>query len=293
MNDVIILASGSLGEVALVHLNRTANIKAILTDRSSTNIHEISIQEDIPCFIGNPRNGKAYDFIKDISCDIILSINYLFIIKEDIIKHPKHYAINLHGSLLPKYRGRTPHVWSIINGEKETGVTAHLIEEDVDKGDIIIQQKINIEPHDSGGSIIDKFRTIYPQVIDNLMYSIQSNTINFYAQDNSKATYYGKRTPLDGCIQWNWHDQRIINWIRAQKTPYPGAFSIYRNQKVIIHSAQPETMGYSNSIPNGTILEVGSNYLIVKCPNKAVRIFDIEQFTNYQFSPNTTFDEHC
>ena len=95
----------------------------MFTDTRSKEIVNFCIKNYIPYFIGNPRNDKAVDFIKKFPTDVILSINYLFIINSDLIKLPRKYAINFHGSLLPKYRGRTPHIWSIINNEKETNVS--------------------------------------------------------------------------------------------------------------------------------------------------------------------------
>ena len=122
-----VLCSGGLGFDTLVKIHKEYQIKFILTDEKSIEIIQFSKEQEIPLFIGNPRNGTGYQFIKNISVDVITSINYLFLIANDIISHPEKLIFNIHGSLLPKYRGRTPHVWAIINGEKKTGITAHLI----------------------------------------------------------------------------------------------------------------------------------------------------------------------
>jgi methionyl-tRNA formyltransferase len=99
-----------------------------------------------------------------IETDLILSINYLFLLDEEMIsKLP--LAINIHGSLLPKYRGRTPHVWSIINGETKTGVTAHIIDADCDTGDIVKQIVVPIEKDDTGATILEKYEKIYPELL--------------------------------------------------------------------------------------------------------------------------------
>src|SRR5690606_38202127 len=116
----------------------------------------------ITLFIGNPRNGRGHAFLKNYSFDVLLSVNYLYLIEEDLIKMPRRFAINLHGSLLPKYRGRTPHVWAIINGEKKTGVTAHLITKGCDEGPIVSQIQIPIEIQDTGNDILNKFKQKYP-----------------------------------------------------------------------------------------------------------------------------------
>src|SRR5215212_8517635 len=134
-----ILASGELGRICLENLIKSQHINLIFTDSKSTGIVELAKVNNISCFTGKP-NGRAKEFLADFTTDVILSVNYLFIVDGNILSHPAKYAINFHGSLLPKYRGRTPHVWAIINNEKETGVTAHLMTEGCDEGDIVLQQ---------------------------------------------------------------------------------------------------------------------------------------------------------
>ena len=153
-----ILSSGNLGKDILEKIILNFNVVFVLTDINSQGILSLCKDNKVPYFKGNPRNGIGYDFIKKIEVDIIVSINYLFLIEKDIIQHSKQLTFNIHGSLLPKYRGRTPHVWSIINNEKETGITAHVIDEGCDTGDIISQIKIPINQIETGAEILNKFK---------------------------------------------------------------------------------------------------------------------------------------
>ena len=136
-----VLASGKLGFIILKQIYFKYNIKFVLSDNKSSDIHNFCSKNKIPNFNGNPRTKNAYYFIKNIKVKIIVSVNYLFIINNDIINHADLMSINVHGSLLPKYRGRTPHVWAIINGEKEAGITIHKIEEGCDTGTSILNKK--------------------------------------------------------------------------------------------------------------------------------------------------------
>ena len=154
------------------------------------------------------------------------------------------YAINIHGSLLPKYRGSTPHVWAIINGEKEAGITAHFIDESVDNGDIVHQIKVPIQDDDTGAMILKKYNQQYPLLIKKILIDIKCDSLKVRAQDATKATYFGKRTPEDGHINWNWSKERIRNWIRAQAHPYPGAFFFINNVKVIVNKASFCDLGF-------------------------------------------------
>jgi len=234
MLNIGVLCSGALGLSTLEHIVKNHSVQFVLTDKKSDAIIKFSKKKGIPVFAGNPRNGKGLTFIKPIEVDIIASINYLFLIEEDIIKHAKKLAFNIHGSLLPKYRGRTPHVWAIINGEKQAGITAHIIDANCDTGDIIHQLTVKIESENTGADILKKYAELYIPLVDKVLLAIENDDLKSTPQDSSKATYFGKRTPEDGEINWNWNKENIRNWVRAQAYPYPGAFTFFDNEKVII-----------------------------------------------------------
>jgi len=277
MKPICLLVSGNLGQTVFQYLyEKNFPIQSVMTNRTSDSIIEFAQQKNIPIFIGNPRKGKASTFIQStIDCDILLSVNYLYIIEKDLIDVAKKYAINIHGSLLPKYRGRTPHVWAIINGEKETGITAHLIDPLVDKGDIIEQMFIPIKETDTGGMILQKYATVYPTFIAMVLEIAQSDQMKLQIQNEREASYFGKRTPADGQINWSWCKERIYNWIRAQAKPYPGAFTFLKKQKIIIHKAIFSKAGFHQNQANGTILKSGDQ-IIIKTPNGALEISDLE-----------------
>ncbi|WP_205508558.1 methionyl-tRNA formyltransferase [Longitalea arenae] len=282
-----ILASGRLGAICTERLLKTKRISFVFTDKFSTGVIELCNKGGIPLFVGNPRNGKAASFIEQFKVDVLLSINYLFIVEKDIINLARKYAINLHGSLLPKYRGRTPHVWAIINNEKETGITAHLITEGCDEGDIVFQEKITINDSDTGATLLEKFNERYPAIISKVIDMIENHTIMPVKQNNAEATYFGKRTPLDGEINWNWQKEQINNWVRAQARPYPGAFTFYENTKVIIHKIEYVNTGFHQNDQNGKILN--ADQLIVKTPNGAVRLVDFEKENHIIFKIGNVF----
>ena len=266
-----ILSSGNLGKDTLEKIILNFNVVFVLTDSNSQGILSLCEENKIPYFKGNPRNSKGYDFIKKIEVDIIVSINYLFLIEKDIIQHSKQLTFNIHGSLLSKYRGRTPHVWSIINNEKETGITAHVIDEGCDTGDIISQIKIPINEIETGAEILNKFKLEYYNLILGIFKKLNSGKLELIKQDEQLATYFGKRTPEDGRINWNWQKDRIKNWVRAQAYPYPGAFSYVNNQKLIIDKVKDCSYGFRFDTENGTVLALTPN-IVVKTTNGALEI---------------------
>ncbi|HBL78247.1 MAG: hypothetical protein A2W90_16670 [Bacteroidetes bacterium GWF2_42_66] len=286
------LCSGALGLQTLKALNRSLLPQFIFTDKNSVDIIEFAGKHSIPIFVGNPRKNVPSSFLKIFDTDIIFSINYLFIVEENIMNHPRLYAINFHGSLLPKYRGRTPHVWAIINGEKETGITAHIMEKGCDTGDILSQKKIEIQENDTGANILERYKAIYPQMVEELIEKIEGNSIKRVKQDNTKATYFGKRTPGDGQINWNWQKERIRNWVRAQADPYPGAFTKINNSKLTINQIRFTEHGYDESMPNGLILATNPK-IMVKTPNGVVELTKTRENISTTLKPNDKFDSPC
>jgi len=277
MNRICLLVSGNLGYVVLLDLFQSKiNIASVFTNKKSVDIIAFCNANNIPFFTGNPRNGKASEFLESQTSDILLSVNYLFIIDNHMINHPKFFAVNFHGSLLPKYRGRTPHVWAIINNEKYTGVTAHLINEKVDDGDIIDQLKIEIDYNDTGGSILEKFFRLYPEFIKSVLTKLVTNNYQLKRQKASLATYFGKRSPDDGLINWNWQRDRIRNWIRAQAKPYPGAFTFFEGRKITIHKAEMSEDGFHFNDLNGLIVNYENQKITVKTPNGCLLLSEIE-----------------
>lgn len=274
-----ICVSGALGLTVLQRLVASPiTIKCVLTDRHSDGIIEYCEQQNIPVFAGNPRNGKAVNWLGEqrIEFENLLSINYLFILEPDVLNKATGYAVNFHGSLLPKYRGRTPHVWAIINGEKQTGVTAHLMNANCDDGDIVRQVIVPIEEEDTGAIILEKYKALYPGLVLQVVEDIESGRVNCQKQDITKATYFGKRTPDDGQINWNWQKERIRNWVRAQANPYPGAFTFLKDNKIIINKIEYSDLGFTDTMVNGLVVAVIDGVPYVKTQNGVVKLVDVE-----------------
>ena len=276
-----VLCSGELGLNTLVKIIRDHLVSFVMTDKKSINIIELCRKNDIPNFTGNPRKGKGFSFIKNFDVDLIVSINYLFLIEDDIINHSNKLTFNIHGSLLPKYRGRTPHVWAIINGETTTGVTAHKIDSGCDTGEIIRQVKIPIKKDDTGATILSKYTTLYYPLIKAVIKDVKKSSLKLRIQSEQDASFYGKRTPEDGEINWNWPKENIRNWVRAQAYPYPGAFTFYNGKKIIIDKVSFCDHKVNKNQINGTILK-SKPQVIVKTNNGALRLDKIR-------SENCTF----
>lgn len=274
-----VCASASYGFTVLKTLyEKGLDIACVLTNKKSSDIINLVEQYHTPYFAGNPREGKAYKWIKEnrLEFDNILSVNYLFILEGDVLSLAKKYAVNIHGSLLPRYRGRTPTVWSVINGETETGATAHLMNEKCDDGEIIRQEKLTIGPDDTAGMVDDRFFEMYPGFVWQVVQDVEKGDFPRIKQDPKLATYFGKRTPDMGGINWDWQKERIRNWVRAQAQPwFPGAFTYCNGEKVIINKISYSPLGFIYDMPNGLVLEIEEGHPMVKTPNGVIRLEEI------------------
>ena len=281
--NLALFVSGGLGFKVLDHLMESKHsIKCVYTDSNSNEIIDTANDNHLPIFIGNPRNERALRFIDAHTIDIILSVNYLFLI-ERLLFSKAELAVNIHGSLLPKYRGRTPHVWAIINNESKTGVTAHLIDDGCDTGDIIKQKEVVINNNDRGADILEKFNKLYIPLVDEILIDFERGSITPIPQNNKNATFFGKRTPDDGRINWGWQKERIRNWVRAQAYPYPGAFTYYQglDEKVIIDEVVFSDKGFNETDRNGLIVSL--NPICVKTPNGVLEIRNIRNLERLSF----------
>ncbi len=273
--SIALLVCGGLGLEALQSLNSDHSITFVFTDSKSLSVIQYCKTNAIPFFSSNPRRGSGANFlnINQLSKpDILFSINYKYIIEDDIFNFCEIIALNVHGSLLPKYRGRTPLIWAIINGEEKTGITIHEIDAGCDTGGIILQQEVTIPVSATGHEMIEVFKTLYTTMVRQSIQLIKSGSYKVIKQIEKEATFYGRRTPEDGEINWEWSSSRIYNWVRALSPPYPGAFSYVCNQKFIIEKVTKIEHPFSPLQKNGTVIGFIANSPIIKCQDGCILV---------------------
>jgi len=189
------------------------------------------------------QKAEYYDFFYNISkfnLDIIFSNSYSMYISPEILHIPKYGAINIHYSMLPKYRGANPIQWAMINGEYYVGVTIHYMTERIDAGDIITQQLIVICPEDTWVNVVERCKRISDLMITTEIPKIFDGTNKRTKQDERFATYYPRRTPEDGEIIWTMPTIDIYNKIRALVKPHPGVFYTDKSgNKIVITDMKP------------------------------------------------------
>jgi len=204
--------------------------------------------------------------IREMQPDILFSFYYRNMVGQEILAIPPSGCINLHGSLLPRYRGRCPVNWVLVHGEKETGVSLHYMTPKPDDGDIIAQKIVSIDDTDTALTLFAKMDQAASVLLDEALPEIMEGTNVRIPQDGGLASYYGGRGPQDGEIHWNQSAETIRNLVRAVTRPYPGAFTYLVNRKFTIWQASVVPRPQS-AVP-GTV--IATNPLTIACGEDAL-----------------------
>ena len=274
----VVLAYHNIGCAGIEALLRGGfEIAAIFTHKDDQNeniwfdsVAEFAASRNIQVFAPEDINHPMWvRKIKELEPDIIFSFYYRHMVGPSILEIPPAGCLNLHGSLLPGYRGRSPINWALVNGEKETGVTLHYMTLRPDNGDIVCQEKIRISDDDTAISLHEKAVAASSRMLDGILPQIKDGPAPRYPQDHSHATYYGGRRPGDGEIDWRGTASEVRNLIRAVTRPYPGAFSYVGDRKCFFWkvSEQPES---GAAFAPGTIVSVDP--FVIACGKGAVRV---------------------
>jgi methionyl-tRNA formyltransferase len=219
-----------------------------------------------------PEKLKDPNFIGDLKVlngDLFVIVAYR-ILPEEIYSIPPKGAFNLHASLLPKYRGAAPIQWALINGEKETGVTTFFLQKKVDTGDMIIQEKIDIEPYDNLESLHDKLSELGAKVVLDTVNLIDKNEATTISQNNELATPAPKIDKETGQIDWHKSAEDIHNLIRGL-SPYPGAYFIKNGKTYKIYESSIKEL----ELAPGEIRE-NKKEIVVGCGDKSISILKIQ-----------------
>jgi methionyl-tRNA formyltransferase len=239
---VVFFGEDSFSAVVLQSLiDAGYRILMVISPHYENNIHKrlelLTLRNEIPYF--REKHINSPDVVKKLKNEIpnfIITAHFEKLLSSEIIHIPTHGCINLHPSLLPYYRGLAPQHWPIINGDTKTGVTVHFINEEADKGDIILQEIIDIDPDIYVSDLQLKFIKIYRKIVVDALKLIQTNRIQLIPQAHLLGTYYGKLKIHQCEIKPSMTIEEAYALIRAVSKPYHGAFwgkyIIWRAQRV-------------------------------------------------------------
>jgi methionyl-tRNA formyltransferase len=220
------------------------------------------------------KDEEVIDKIKEVNPDLIVVVAYGKILPKEIIDIPKYGIINVHSSLLPKYRGASPIHSAILNGDKESGVSIMYIEEGLDSGDVILKETCEITEDDTLGTLHDRLKELGAIGLEKALKLIEVGEVKAEKQDDSKATFVKPITKEQAKIDWNNTKEVIFNQIRGLN-PFPGAYTHNeKNENIKIYKSEKLEKEYVGE--NGTVVEMTKKGPVVKVANGALRLLEIK-----------------
>jgi len=239
---VVFVTHNDLGLACIDELDRLgADIVGVLTrpqrpdisDQTDvagfTETHDVSVHE-----VESVNTEEVRETIEGYDPDLLFVVGWSELVSQEVLELPTTAALGMHPAPLPRSRGRVPIAWSLIKGPEETALSFFHLVEDADAGDLVGQQPINVDIEDDAASLYGKVIDAGRELIRTHYPEFEDGTIPRTPQDDGKATWWPKRTPQHGLIDWNGSPRTVYDWIRGQTHPYPGAFSFLDGQRVTI-----------------------------------------------------------
>lgn len=226
-------------------------------------VKELALANDIPVYQPTKlRDGTATELIKSLEPDILVVVAYGRILPDDMLAVPKYGAINVHASLLPKYRGAAPIQWAVLNGDKVTGVSTMYLASEMDTGDIIYTDETEIGEFETSGELFDRLMVMGAELLDRTLRDIEAGTAPRLEQDHSKASYVKMLDKSISPIDWNKSARGVIKWIYGLQ-PWPTATAEIDGKVFKIYAAE-YTSNKTDKAP-GSIVSAGRHGIEIAC----------------------------
>lgn len=238
----------------------------------NTAVHDEATKRGLPILAPKSLKSKAlHESIRQLDPDLIVVIAFR-ILPESLYTIPKLGAINIHGSLLPKYRGPAPINWALINGESETGLTSFFLKPTIDTGDMILQEKTAIGPDENFDQLYTRLSAMSGPMLLKTLDLIENDRVELKVQDSALASPAPKITPYNATIDFGFPAEKVRNFIRGLATS-PGAATTFRDKKVKLLAGRVSDKN-DNNLPPGSVLD-DAKRLLIQCANSAIEITQI------------------
>lgn len=225
-------------------------------------VADLAAEHGIPVEVRDRPDDRLLDALKAADPDVIVATNWRTWIPPQIFDLPRLGTLNVHDSLLPAYAGFSPLIWALLNGEPEVGVTAHMMDGELDAGDIVLQRSVPVGPRDTTADLFHKTLALFgPITVDGLALIADGKT-DRVPQDRSKASFFHKRSDEDSRIDWTWTAEELDRLIRAQCDPYPNAYAFHRGTRLRIVAASVSEGAYGGT-PGRIFIREGDAVVIV------------------------------
>jgi UDP-4-amino-4-deoxy-L-arabinose formyltransferase/UDP-glucuronic acid dehydrogenase (UDP-4-keto-hexauronic acid decarboxylating) len=223
---------------------------------------------------GDLKTDAFADLVAGYRPDFIFSFYFRWMITTRVLALAPRGAFNLHGSLLPRYRGRAPVNWVLVNGERETGVSLHTMVAKADAGDLVDQERVPIADDDTALALYRKLEPAAQRLLDRALPLLREGRAHLRPMDLTEGSYFGGRSPEDGRFEWGWPAERIYNLVRAVTHPYPGAFTDVGGTRLLVWWAVPVAAPGAGA--PGTVLAADGGGITVAAGDGALRLVTVQ-----------------
>ena len=236
-------------------------------------VKEWALENALPLFeFSDINSAESIQRLKDLGADLFIVISFGVIFSKEFIAIPRRMTLNVHPSLLPRYRGAAPMPWALINGDKETGVSIVRVVEKLDAGDILLQKKIDILPEDDIVSLEEMLSLVGAEALLESIYLLEKGSAAFARQDEKRSCYARKLTKEDGHIQWAAPASEIRNRVRAMVV-WPGSHCFYKGHRIILlETAVSGSAPVSKSRPGTVIAASRSEGILIATGDAPLKI---------------------
>ena len=239
-------------------------------------VKQFAMSKGLPVFqpekIGEP---SAVRKLAEKNPDLFVTCAFGQVETTDVLNIPKYGTVNVHASLLPKYRGAAPINWAIINGEKKTGITTMMTVLKMDAGDILLQEEIEINDDMTAGQLHDRMSVLGAELLIKTIRKIEEGTIERIPQNESEVTFASRITGMTGKIDWNSTARQIHNLVRGTN-PWPGAFSFFKGERMRIWKTRILNETKTPELKPGTILEITKEGFTVQTGGGLILVSEIQ-----------------
>lgn len=237
-------------------------------------VKELALQHNISVFQPNSlRNGEGVKILEEIKPNLAIVIAYGKILPEDFLSYPKYGCINIHGSILPKYRGASPIQWAVLNGDKEAGVTAMQMDAGIDTGDMLLVKKIPVGENETAEELFDRLSVLGADTLEETLEALEKGELNPIKQDESQATYVGMLSKQMSNIDWTLPAQEVHNKIRGLYS-WPGASTVLEGKTLKIHKAVISDKTGNNI--SGAVVDGEDRFIVCCGDNKCVELLEVQ-----------------
>ncbi|MBI4757099.1 MAG: formyltransferase [Betaproteobacteria bacterium] len=277
MTRAVVLAYHNVGVRCLrVLLAHGVEVPLVVTHADSPgeniwfdSVAAVAARHDLPCCMADDVNDDEHvRRVRECAPDFIFSFYYRRMISPRLLDLARRGAYNMHGSLLPRYRGRAPVNWAVLHGERETGATLHRMVEKPDAGDIVAQQAVPILPDDTALEVFHKVTVAAEMTLDRVLPALLAGSAEHRPQDLAAGSYFGGRSAEDGRIDWRRCGADIHNLVRAVAPPYPGAFCDLAAGRLAVLRTVPQPRRPARGARAGLYVEDGR--LLADCTDGMV-----------------------